>query len=67
MPAQMERTRSQEAPTGSPAPPSSRRLYIFECGSIKGSDPALFKFKKEELAEVDFTVTASSSRILRGC
>jgi len=40
-----------------PNPPSSPRLYVFDCGSIKGLDPALFTFKKEELAEVDFVVT----------
>ena len=39
-----------------PDPPKSVRLYVFENGSIKGLDPALFRFKKEELAEVDFTV-----------
>jgi glyoxylase-like metal-dependent hydrolase (beta-lactamase superfamily II) len=37
-----------------PAPPKSPRLYIFENGSIKGLDPGLFRFKKEELKESDF-------------
>jgi N-acyl homoserine lactone hydrolase len=40
-----------------PKPPNSLRLYVFDCGSIKGLDPALFRFKKEELAETDFVVT----------
>jgi len=40
-----------------PGPVPSPRLYVFDCGSIKGLDPALFTFKKEELAEVDFVVT----------
>jgi glyoxylase-like metal-dependent hydrolase (beta-lactamase superfamily II) len=38
-------------------PPKSLRLYIFDCGGIKGLDPAAtFHFKKEELAGVDFVV-----------
>jgi N-acyl homoserine lactone hydrolase len=40
-----------------PRPPSTPRLYVFDCGDIKGLDPALFRFKKEELAETDFVVT----------
>jgi N-acyl homoserine lactone hydrolase len=32
-------------------PPSTLRLYVFDCGVIKGLDPAMFNFKKEELAE----------------
>jgi len=39
-----------------PKAPASPRLYIFEGGTIKGLDPALFTFKKEELAETDFVV-----------
>ncbi|HUO67185.1 MAG TPA: N-acyl homoserine lactonase family protein [Gammaproteobacteria bacterium] len=38
-----------------PAPPATPRIYIFDNGSIKGLDPALFNFKREELKEVDFT------------
>ena len=30
------------------------RIYVFEAGSIKGLDPKLFNFKREELKEVDF-------------
>ena len=37
-------------------PPKSVRLYIFDCGSIKGLDPNIFHFKKEDLAGVDFVV-----------
>jgi glyoxylase-like metal-dependent hydrolase (beta-lactamase superfamily II) len=40
-----------------PRPPASPRVYVFDCGDIKGLDPALFRFKKEELAETDFVVT----------
>jgi len=36
--------------------PRSLRLYVFDCGTIKGLDPAIFHFKKEELAGVDFVV-----------
>ncbi len=39
--------RSQPAPT-------SPRIYIFDNGAIRGLDPALFNFKREELREVDF-------------
>ncbi len=35
-------------------PVKSLRLYIFENGAIKGLDPKLFGFTKEELKEVDF-------------
>ena len=30
------------------------RIYVFEAGGIKGLDPKLFNFKREELKEVDF-------------
>ena len=36
--------------------PKSVRLYVFDCGSIQGRDPAIFHFKKEELAGLDFVV-----------
>ena len=39
-----------------PAPVKSPRLYIFDCGTIKGFDPALFQFKKEQLASTDMVV-----------
>jgi glyoxylase-like metal-dependent hydrolase (beta-lactamase superfamily II) len=37
-----------------PAAPMTPRIYIFDNGAIRGLDPALFNFKREELAEVDF-------------
>ncbi len=37
--------------------PPAPRLYVFDCGEIKGLDPALFHFRKEELAATDFVVT----------
>ena len=37
-----------------PAAPTTPRIYIFDNGAIKGLDPALFNFKREELKEVDF-------------
>ena len=33
---------------------SSPRIYVFEAGNIRGLDPKLFNFKREELKEVDF-------------
>jgi glyoxylase-like metal-dependent hydrolase (beta-lactamase superfamily II) len=38
----------------SPPAPTSPRIYIFDNGAIRGLDPALFNFKREELKEVDF-------------
>jgi glyoxylase-like metal-dependent hydrolase (beta-lactamase superfamily II) len=38
----------------SQAAPTSPRIYIFDNGAIRGLDPALFNFKREELGEVDF-------------
>jgi len=40
-----------------PAPPKTPRLYVFDCGSIKGLSPATFGFTKEQLATTDFAVT----------
>jgi N-acyl homoserine lactone hydrolase len=38
-------------------PPKSLRVYVFDCGMIKGLDPfTTFHLKKEELAGVDFVV-----------
>ena len=39
-----------------PKPPKSVRLYVFDNGVIKGLDPAIFHFKKEELATTDMVV-----------
>ena len=37
-------------------PVKSLRLYVFDCGTIKGLDPALFQFKKEDLKDADMVV-----------
>ncbi len=39
-----------------PRVPKSVRLYVFDCGVIKGLDPALFNFKREEVKSTDFAV-----------
>jgi N-acyl homoserine lactone hydrolase len=36
--------------------PKTLRLYVFDCGVIKGLDPGLFNFKKDELAETELAV-----------
>lgn len=36
--------------------PKTVRLYVFDCGVIKGLDPALFNFKREEVKSIDFAV-----------
>ena len=36
--------------------PKTLRLYVFDCGVIKGLDPALFNFKREEVKSTDFAV-----------
>jgi glyoxylase-like metal-dependent hydrolase (beta-lactamase superfamily II) len=41
-----------------PAPVKSVRLYVFENGSIRGLDPKLFNFTREEIKEVDFRNTS---------
>ena len=43
---------------GSQARPLSPRIYIFDNGAIRGLDPALFNFRREELKEVDFVNTS---------
>jgi N-acyl homoserine lactone hydrolase len=49
-PATIAQDRSR--PLGTP------RIYVFENGSIKGLDPKLFNFTREELKEVDFINTS---------
>ena len=44
---------AERAPPVQPAQ-TSPRIYIFDNGGISGLDPALFNFRREELAEVDF-------------
>jgi N-acyl homoserine lactone hydrolase len=39
-----------------PEAPKSLRLYVFDCGVIRGLDPALFNFKREEVKSTDFAV-----------
>jgi glyoxylase-like metal-dependent hydrolase (beta-lactamase superfamily II) len=39
-----------------PKVPKTVRLYVFDCGVIKGLDPALFNFKREEVKTIDFAV-----------
>jgi N-acyl homoserine lactone hydrolase len=39
-----------------PKPPKTVRLYVFDCGVIKGLPPALFSFKEGELAETELAV-----------
>jgi N-acyl homoserine lactone hydrolase len=51
--AAVDAQRSQGAPA-----PASPRIYIFDNGAIRGLDPALFNFKREELEEVDFVNTS---------
>ena len=41
-----------------PAAVKSLRLYVFDNGAIKGLDPKLFNFTREELKEVDFRNTS---------
>ena len=37
-------------------PVKSLRVYIFDCGTIKGFDPTLFQFKKEDLKDANMVV-----------
>jgi N-acyl homoserine lactone hydrolase len=37
---------------------TSPRIYVFEAGNIRGLDPKLFNFTREQLKEVDFVNTA---------
>jgi N-acyl homoserine lactone hydrolase len=39
-----------------PKPPSSLRLYVFDCGSIKGLSPAMFNFKPNEVKATEMVV-----------
>jgi len=40
------------------AAPKTPRIYVFENGTIKGLDPGLFNFKRDEIQEPDFVVTS---------
>jgi N-acyl homoserine lactone hydrolase len=39
-----------------PAAPKSVRLYVFDCGTIKGLSPTLFNFKEGEVKATEFVV-----------
>lgn len=39
-----------------PRPPKTVRLYVFDCGVIKGLDPALFHFTKEQVKTTEMAV-----------
>ncbi len=39
-----------------PKPPKSLRIYVFDCGVIKGLSPALFNFKEGEVKATEFVV-----------
>lgn len=39
-----------------PKPPKSVRLYVFDCGVIKGLSPAAFNFKQEEVKATEMVV-----------
>jgi len=39
-----------------PKPPKSVRVYVFDCGSIKGLSPAMFNFKPEEVKGTEMVV-----------
>ena len=51
------------APAGAPAaaarrpqPPTSPRLYVFDCGRLEGGDTSRFRLKPEEMATTDMSV-----------
>jgi glyoxylase-like metal-dependent hydrolase (beta-lactamase superfamily II) len=39
---------------GRPSPPKTPRIYVFDVGAIKGLDPKLFNFTRDEIKEPDF-------------
>ena len=43
-------------PQNQPKPPKSPRIYIFDCGTIKGMDVTLYGFKDGEVPIRDFVV-----------
>lgn len=44
------------AAIGRPKPPSSVRLYVFDCGTLQVADVGRFQLKKEEVANTDLSV-----------
>jgi N-acyl homoserine lactone hydrolase len=41
---------SASAPQGRPSPPTSPRLYVFDCGTLDIADTGRFRLKREEVA-----------------
>jgi len=39
-----------------PKPPKTLRIYVFDCGTIKGLSPTLFNFKEGEVKATEFVV-----------
>jgi glyoxylase-like metal-dependent hydrolase (beta-lactamase superfamily II) len=39
-----------------PAPPTSVRVYVFDCGKLESADPSRFSLKREEMATTDMSV-----------
>jgi N-acyl homoserine lactone hydrolase len=55
----MAEARPTPSPQSRPAPPTSVRLYIFDCGVLKTADPMpLFGLKKDEVAATDLADAA---------
>jgi len=46
----------QTAPSRSPQPPASLRLYVMDCGTLHIADMGRFQLKKEEVATTDLSV-----------
>ena len=55
---------AQNHATPHATPPKSVRLYVFDCGSIKGLDPAIFHFKKEDGAPVSQGISTVTKPLL---
>ena len=47
---------SVAAAQSAPKPPKQMRLYVFDCGTIKGLSPTLFNFKEGEVKATEFVV-----------
>jgi glyoxylase-like metal-dependent hydrolase (beta-lactamase superfamily II) len=39
-----------------PTPPTSVRVYVFDCGKLESADPSRFSLKREEMATTDMSV-----------
>ncbi len=49
-------SRSRAAEHHAPAPPKTVRLYVFDCGVIKGLDPAYFHLTKDQVQTTELAV-----------